>query len=187
MECVTRRVLLIVGFALLSIAGPSSAQVDAKTVAGLRALKATAEESVLLFKKTYSENSSQYVLARKKYMVARSEVEGLLGFMKQALLTGTISSVESNAYLKEGLVSTQKASKEFFEYVDGSVGAPASKSTAAIAAVASAVSVVLDIIKGWGAATGVQASITDERRKAAADLEKDLAWRTWAEIFEKKL
>lgn len=120
-------------------------------------------------------------------MIARSEIEGLLGYIKQSLLNGSLSTAESNSYLKDACASAEKHARSYFDYVAKNLPEAVPKpGVAGLLALGEATKLVVDILQGWGAAKEIDVQITEARQKQAADLEKDLRWLTWAEVSEAK-
>lgn len=168
-------------------AGSTAAAVDPKQVSQLRKMRSLAEDSASLIKGKFSDISVVYIESRRRYMIARSEIEGLLGYIKQSLLNGSLSTAESNSYLKDACASAEKHARSYFDYVAKNLPEAVPKpGVAGLLALGEATKLVVDILQGWGAAKEIDVQITEARQKQAADLEKDLRWLTWAEVSEAK-
>jgi len=131
----------------------------------------------------FGKTAPQHIESRKLYTEARSDVAGVLGYMKQAMLNGSISSAEASKFLHEAIAKSEASSSVFFQYVQkNSPSATSKPGGGTIGAIAEVVQIVVEILKAWGASEGVKASIDEARRKAAASMEADLMWRAWTDL-----
>jgi hypothetical protein len=162
----------------IALAQPEPAQ-----VMEMRRMKVEAESRVSQIKARYATTAHQYIQARAKYGVARAQFEGLLAFMKQAILNGNPDLIRTNEALDTASSEARTAALNYFDYADRALGVAQSKSTTAIIAViASGVAVVLDILKGVETTAKVASDREAARKSVAESLEKELAWKTWEEL-----
>lgn len=164
-------------------ARPALAQPEPARVMELKRLKVEAESRGSQIKAKYAPSAQQYINARAKYGVARAHYEGLLAFMKQAILNGDPAAIQASDSLEAAAKDARASVQTYFEYVDRSLGLAQSKSAAAvIAVIASGVAVVLDIVKGVDSGSKIMVERETARKSLAETLERDLSWKSWEDL-----